>query len=86
MAEQVQQQQPAGQHQDQGPGGEDDGVPGVGWVDWAGGAAAVLLVLIVADIFTDGRLLSAPLRRLFARRNQEEGGGGGVPPAGPGGN
>lgn len=55
----------------------------VQWLDWAGGAAAVLLIVIVADIFSDGRLISAPLRRWAARR--KGGTGEQVPAAGPGG-
>lgn len=67
----------------EGQGDELEETGGVSWLDWAGGAAAVLLVIIVADIFSDGRLVSAPLRRWFARR---EGGQGDLPSGGPGGN
>lgn len=67
--------------------GDQDAGPaetgGVSWLDWAGGAAAVILVVIVADIFSDGRLVSVPLRRWFARR--QGGGGGEVQPGAAGG-
>jgi hypothetical protein len=50
------------------------------WLDWAGGVAAVVLVIIVADIWTDGRLISA---RLLRWRGQDPGEGGGDVRPGP---
>lgn len=49
----------------------DDGTPGGGgltWLDGLGIAAGVVLVVIVADILSDGRLIS---RRLLRRRAPE---------------
>lgn len=57
----------------QGPAGDAGEGSRVVWLDWAGGLAAVLLVVIVADIWSGGRLVSAPLWRWRNRRN---GGGG----------
>lgn len=55
---------------------EETAEPGAGgWgraLDAAGIAAGVLLVVIVADIWTDGRLISRRLAR--ARRPPQEGG------------
>jgi len=67
---------------DGGDGGEGEPAGGgVRWLDWAGAAAAVVLVLIVADIWTDGRLISA---RLLRWRGQE--GDGNVQPGPAAGN
>jgi hypothetical protein len=50
--------------QDQAP---DAGSRGLGWLDWAGIGAAVVLAVILLDIWTDGRVVSARLTRRRAR-------------------
>jgi hypothetical protein len=50
--------------QDQAP---DAGSRGLGWLDWAGIVAAGLLAVILLDIWTDGRVVSARLTRWRAR-------------------
>jgi hypothetical protein len=61
------------------PASPEDEAGGWHWLDTAGIAAGLLLVVIVADVWTDGRVLSRPLRRLFKRDARE----GGEPDASP---
>jgi hypothetical protein len=42
-------------------------------LDWAGGVAAVVLLVIVIDIWSDGRLISARLRRQAERPEETPG-------------
>jgi hypothetical protein len=46
-----------------GPPGKTDPAagPSFGWLDWCGLVAAGLLVLILIDIWTDGRFITAHL-------------------------
>jgi hypothetical protein len=37
--------------------------PRVVWLDWMGGAAAVILAVILVDIWTDGRFISRAIMR-----------------------
>jgi hypothetical protein len=45
--------------------------PRVVWLDWAGGAAAVILAVILVDIWTDGRFISRALLRWRDRKDGE---------------
>ncbi len=49
----------------------DDKPDGWGWMDTAGIIAGGLLIVIVADILTDGRLVSRRLRRRPAQPEAE---------------
>jgi hypothetical protein len=62
------------------PTDEGGGGPRVVWLDWAGGAAAVILAVILVDIWTDGRFIS---RALLRWRDKGEGGGPDVPAGQP---
>ena len=61
------------------PDTSGDGGPRIAWLDWAGGIAALVLVAILVDIWTDGRFISRPLLRW------RDGGGADVPADHPGG-
>jgi hypothetical protein len=50
------------------------GSRGLGWLDWCGIVAAGLLVVILADIWTDGRILTVRLMRRRGSALPEEGG------------
>jgi len=45
------------------PEAAEDAPRGWDWLDTCGVAAAVIVILIAADIFTDGRLISRRLRK-----------------------
>jgi hypothetical protein len=61
------------------PEAEAEG-PRVVWLDWAGGAAAVILAVILVDIWADGRFIS---RAILRWRDKGEGGGPDVPAGQP---
>jgi hypothetical protein len=61
------------------PPAEAEG-PRVVWLDWMGGAAAVILAVILVDIWTDGRFIS---RALLRWRDRKDGGGQDVPASNP---
>lgn len=48
------------------------------WLDWSAAAAAVLLAVIVADIVTGGRLVSARLARWRGGGEADDGVAGGA--------